>query len=51
MGHWGFVIMAYGIVWSSIAVYVTILKRRLAKAQRNLDAVRARPGVEEHEKE
>lgn len=51
MGHWGFVIMAYGIVWSSVAVYVTLLRRRLAKAQRDLDAVRSRHGVDANEKE
>jgi len=51
MGHWGFVLMAYGIVWSSILVYVTILKRRLAKAERNLVAVHNRAGADRNEKE
>jgi len=50
MGHWGFVLMAYGIVWSSILVYVTILKRRLAKAERDLVAVRGGPGADRNEK-
>lgn len=51
MGHWGFVIMAYAIVWSSVAIYVTLLKRRLAKARRDLEAARARHGVDAHEAE
>jgi len=50
MGHWGYVIMAYGIVWCSVLVYVTILKRRLAKAEGDLLTIRARPGVDQDEK-
>lgn len=36
MGQWGFVFLAYGIVWGSIAVYVVLLKRRLRKAEAEL---------------
>lgn len=32
MGHWGFVFLAYGIVWCSIAVYTLLLKRRIRRA-------------------
>jgi len=50
MGHWGFVLTAYGIVWSSILVYVTILKRRVAKAEHDLAVFRGTPGAEVDEK-
>ncbi len=33
MGHWGFVFLAYGIVWSAILLYLFLLKRRLQKAE------------------
>ena len=32
MGHWGFVFLAYGIVWCSILVYTVLLKRRIRRA-------------------
>jgi CcmD family protein len=51
MRQWGFVFLAYGIVWSTIVVYVTMLKRRLAKAERDLVAVQAGREFERHEKE
>jgi len=32
MGHWGFVFLAYGIVWCSILLYTVLLKRRIQRA-------------------
>lgn len=32
MGQWGFVFLAYGIVWGAILLYVVLLKRRIRKA-------------------
>ncbi len=32
MGHWGFVFLAYGIVWCSILIYTVLLKRRIQRA-------------------
>lgn len=32
MGQWGFVFLAYSIVWSAILLYVVLLKRRIRKA-------------------
>ena len=32
MGHWGFVFLAYGIVWGSILIYTVLLKRRIRRA-------------------
>ena len=39
MGHWSFVALAYGIVWSVIVVYFFFLKRRYRKAQVELSAL------------
>ncbi len=33
MGPWGFVLLAYGIVWSAIILYLAIMKVRLRKAE------------------
>ena len=41
MGHWGFVLLAYGIVWCSIAVYTVFLKRRTRRAAA---AIQSPPG-------
>lgn len=32
MGQWGFVFLAYGIVWCTVLLYVVLLKRRIRKA-------------------
>lgn len=32
MGQWGFVFLAYGIVWGAILLYVVLLKRRIRAA-------------------
>ena len=41
MGAWGFVSLAYGIVWGAIIVYLFFLKRRYAAAVAELDGLRA----------
>ena len=41
MGHWGFVFLAYGIVWCSIALYTLLLKRRI----RRVTAAAETPGA------
>jgi CcmD family protein len=33
MGPWGFVALAYGIVWGAIAVYCYLLKQRYRSAE------------------
>jgi len=33
MGPWGFVALAYGIVWGAIAVYCYLLKQRYRAAE------------------
>ena len=41
MGAWGFVFLAYGIVWCAILIYWLILKRRLHRAETELAQLRA----------
>jgi CcmD family protein len=36
MGPWGFVFLAYGIVWGCILIYLFSLKRRLRCAEEDL---------------
>lgn len=39
MGPWGFVSLAYGIVWGAIVVYLLLLKRRYGAAEADLIAL------------
>jgi CcmD family protein len=41
MGMWGYVILAYGIVWSAILLYAVLLKRRCRAAERELQRLDA----------
>ena len=41
MGAWGFVFLAYGIVWCAILLYWFTLKRRLRRAETELAQLRA----------
>lgn len=41
MGAWGFVFLAYGIVWGAILLYWLALKRRLRRAETELAQLRA----------
>src|SRR5687767_3945358 len=40
MGAWGFVFLAYGIVWGAILIYWLTLKRRLERAEAELARLR-----------
>ena len=40
MGPWGFVSLAYGIVWGTLVVYLIFLKRRYSRATVELDQLR-----------
>lgn len=42
MGAWGFVSLAYGIVWGTILIYLFLLKRRYANTAAELDALKSR---------
>jgi CcmD family protein len=41
MGHWGFVALAYGIVWGAIVIYFVLLKRRYRNAEAELNRLRS----------
>jgi CcmD family protein len=41
MGPWGFVLLAYGIVWTALLLYLFILKRRLRKVEGELYRLRS----------
>lgn len=41
MGAWGFVSLAYGIVWGAIVVYWLFLKRRYRQAETELNRLRS----------
>jgi CcmD family protein len=41
MSAWGFVFLAYGIVWGAILIYWLTLKRRLRNAETELAQLRA----------
>jgi CcmD family protein len=41
MGPWGFVALAYGIVWGAIAIYAYSLKRRYRAAAAELERLDA----------
>lgn len=41
MGAWGFVALAYGLVWGIIAVYWVLLKNRYRKAEAELNHVKS----------
>jgi CcmD family protein len=41
MNMWGYVILAYGIVWLTILLYTVSLKRRCHAAEKELEPLRA----------
>jgi CcmD family protein len=46
MGPWGFVFMAYGIVWVALLLYLFLLKRRLRDVEKERAA--HRPAEKSH---
>ena len=50
MGPWGFVFLAYGIVWGAILIYLVWLKRRLRCAEEELLHVRVEEFCEQAKK-
>ena len=46
MGPWGFVSLAYGIVWGVIGVYFFSLKRRYRSAQADLHSLGSAEALE-----
>ena len=51
MGPWGFVSLAYGIVWGTLVVYLVFLKRRHSRATAELNQLEPREETVGDEKE
>jgi CcmD family protein len=49
MSAWGFVFLAYGIVSAALLLYFLLLKRRLHKAEAELNQLRSE-GADNHAK-
>jgi CcmD family protein len=50
VGSWGFVFLAYGIVWGCIVTYLFALKRRYRCAEEELSQLRAIEESSDHGK-
>ena len=48
MGAWGFVALAYGIVWGAIVIYLVSLKRRYRSAETDLNQLRSSEAIPNH---
>jgi CcmD family protein len=48
MDGWGYVILAYGIVWTALVVYWLSLKRRLQRAEAKLSHIESSPKMASH---
>ena len=49
MGPWGFVLLAYGIVWGAIVLYWFLLKRRYRAAEAELNRLRPSEAAGSHD--
>jgi len=50
MGPWGYVSLAYGIVWGVIVVYWFVLKRSYRAAETELNRLRSSEEAVSHDK-
>lgn len=50
MGAWGFVFLAYGIVWGALLLYLFSLKRRFRRAETELIQLRSAEEPQSHAK-
>ena len=48
MSAWGFVFLAYGIVWFALLIYLGNLKRRFRKVERELSSLRSSGGFKKN---
>ena len=46
MSHWGYVFLAYGIVWAAILIYLATLRSRLKKTEAELALIDSSPQPE-----
>lgn len=49
MEHWGFVLLAYGIVWSTIVLYIVLLKRRIQRTRADRTPAQGNTETKAHE--
>jgi CcmD family protein len=47
---WGYVFLAYGIVSTALVLYFALLKRRLRRAEKELEQLRSLEGAEKNAK-
>ena len=48
MGSWGYVLLAYGVVWSAVLLYFASLKYRVRKVEEEI-RLRANKGYNDHD--
>jgi CcmD family protein len=48
MSGWGYVLLAYGIVWGALLLYLFSLKRRYRRAEMEVAELRSVEGLESH---
>jgi len=48
MSSWGYVFLAYGIVWSTLLLYLFSLKRRFRRAQREVAQLSSAEELQKH---
>lgn len=51
MGAWGYVFLAYGIVWGALLVYLFSLKRRFRRAETELAQLSSPENLKKHAQE
>ena len=50
MGQWGFVLLAYGVVWVVLVLYIAMLRYRLRKVEMAITLYRSRSGSKNEDK-
>ena len=48
MDGWGYVLLAYGIVWTALLVYWLTLRNRMSRAQAKLAQIESSPKMASH---
>jgi CcmD family protein len=48
--HWGYVALAYGIVWGAIVIYCVALRRRYRNAEEELNRLRSSEAAQDDAK-
>jgi CcmD family protein len=48
MDGWGYVLLAYGVVWTALVIYWLILRRRMSRAQAKLSEMESYERTDPH---